>query len=177
MSSNAASSVVTRSTESPNCQKPERLAEAPNEVWSWDITKLWGPVKWPCFVSLGHSRHLHAYFARVGRVVSWRVVGWRVGHAESALEFKALFQDAMAKHAVPPDQLTLHADHGTPMKAKATALMPTDPGEVKSHGRPHTSNDTMVPKAPCKTLKYPPEFPNRFQTIDEARTFCRRLAA
>ena len=86
-------------------------------------------------------------------------------------------QDAMAKHAVPPDQLTLHADCGAPMKAKATALMLADLGVVKSHSRPHTSNDNPFSEAHFKTLKYQPEFPKRFQTIDEARAFCRRLAA
>ena len=104
-------------------------------------------------------------------------VGWRVEHAESAIQFKALFQDAMAKHAVPPDQLTLHADRGAPMKAKATALMLADLGVVKSHSRPHTSNDNPFSEAHFKTLKYQPEFPKRFQTIDEARAFCRRFFA
>ena len=86
-------------------------------------------------------------------------------------------QDAMAKHAVPPDQLTLHADRGGLMKAKATALMLADLGVIKSHSRPHTSNDNPVSEAHFKTLKYQPEFPKRFQTIDEARIFCRRFFA
>jgi hypothetical protein len=83
----------------------------------------------------------------------------------------------MTKHAVPPDQLTLHADRGGPMKAKATALMLANLGVIKSHSRPHTSNDNPFSEAHFKTLKYQPEFPKRFQTIGEARTFCRRLAA
>ncbi len=85
---------------------------------------------------------------------------------------------AMAKHAVPPDQLTLHAatmrPWGGPMKAKATALMLTGLGVVKSHSRPHTSNDNPFSEAQFKTLKYQPEFPKRFETIEDARTFCRR---
>ena len=81
----------------------------------------------------------------------------------------------MAKHAVPPDQLTLHADRGGPMKAKATALMLADLGVVKSHSRPHTSNDNPFSEAHFKTLKYQPEFPKRFESINEARTFCRRF--
>ena len=148
----------------PVYQKPELLAEGPNQVWSWDITKLMGPVKWSYF-----------YLYVILDIFSRRVVGWRVEHAESAIQFKALFQDAMAKHAVPPDQLTLHADRGAPMKAKATALMLADLGVVKSHSRPHTSNDNPFSEAHFKTLKYQPEFPKRFESINEARTFCRRF--
>ena len=155
-----------RQRRHPVYQKPELLAEAPNQVWSWDITKLMGPVKWSYF-----------YLYVILDIFSRRVVGWRIEHAESAIQFKALFQDAMAKHAVPPDQLTLHADRGSPMKAKATALMLADLGVIKSHSRPHTSNDNPFSEAHFKTLKYQPEFPKRFQTIDEARTFCRRFFA
>ena len=150
----------------PVYQKPELLAEGPNQVWSWDITKLMGPVKWSYF-----------YLYVILDIFSRRVVGWRIEHAESAVQFKALFQDAMAKHAVPPDQLTLHGDRGAPMKAKATALMLADLGVVKSHSRPHISNDNPFSEAHFKTLKYQPEFPKRFQTIEEARTFCRRFFA
>jgi putative transposase len=138
-----------------------------------------GPVKWSYF-----------YLYVILDIDRRRVVGWRVEHAECAVQFKALFQDAMAKHAVPPDQLTLHADRGGPplvictqitagqrMKAKATALMLVDLGVIKSHSRPHTSNDNPFSEAHFKTLKYQPEFPKRFQTIDEARTFCRRFFA
>ena len=91
--------------------------EAPN-------TKLMGPVKWSCF-----------YLYVILDIDRGRVTGWRVEHAESAMQFKALFQSTMAKHAVPPDQLTLHADRGGPMKAKATALMLADLGVVKSRGQ------------------------------------------
>ena len=133
--------------------------EAPN-------TKLMGPVKWSYF-----------YLYVILDIFSRRVVGWRIEHAESAIQFKALFQDAMAKHAVPPDQLTLHADRGGPMKAKATALMLADLGVIKSHSRPHISNENPFSEAHFKTLKYQPEFPKRFGSIDEARTFCRRFFA
>ena len=160
-----------RQRRHPVYQKPELLAEAPNQVWSWDITKLMGPVKWSYF----YLYVILDIFSR--RFVRWGVVGWRIEHAESATLFKALFSDAMAKHAVPPDQLTLHADRGGPMKAKATALMLADLGVVKSHSRPHTSNDNPFSEAHFKTLKYQPEFPKRFETIDEARTFCRRFFA
>jgi transposase InsO family protein len=155
-----------RQRRHPVYQKPELLAEGPNQVWSWDITKLMGPVKWSYF-----------YLYVILDIFSRRVVGWRVEHAESAIQFKALFKDAMTKHAVPPDQLTLHADCGGPMKAKATALMLVDLGVVKSHSRPHTSNDNPFSEAHFKTLKYQPEFPKRFGSIEEARTFCRRFFA
>lgn len=153
-----------RQRRHPVYQKPELLAEAPNQVWSWDITKLMGPVKWSYF-----------YLYVILDIFSRRVVGWRVEHAESASQFKALFIDAVGKHAVPRDQLTLHADRGGPMKAKTTALMLADLGVVKSHSRPHTSNDNPFSEAHFKTLKYQPEFPKRFDTIDEARAFCRRF--
>lgn len=148
----------------PVYQKPELLATAPNQVWSWDITKLMGPVKWSCF-------HLYVILD----IFSRRVVGWRVEHAESANLFKALFIDAMEKHGVPRDQLTLHADRGGPMKAKTTALMLTDLGVLKSHSRPHTSNDNPFSEAHFKTLKYQPEFPRNFTNIEHARGFCRRF--
>jgi len=153
-----------RQRRHPVYQKPELLAEAPNEVWSWDITKLMGPVKWSYF-------HLYVILD----IFSRRVVGWRVENAESAPQFKNLFVDALEKHAVPPGQLTLHADRGGPMKAKTTALLLADLGVVKSHSRPHTSNDNPFSEAHFKTLKYQPEFPRRFETIIEARAFCRRF--
>ena len=113
-----------RQRRHPVYQKPELLAEAPNQVWSWDITRLMGPVKWSYF-----------YLYVILDIFSRRVTGWRVEHAESATLFKALFLDAITKHAVPADQLTLHADRGGPMKAKATALMLADLGVVKSLGQ------------------------------------------
>lgn len=153
-----------RQRRHPACHKPELLAEGPNRVWSWDITKLMGPVQWSYF-------YLHVILD----IFSRRVVGWRVEHAESATLFKALFLDAMTKHAVSPVQSTLHADRGGPMKAKTTALMLADLGVLKSHSRPHTSNHNPFSEVHFKTLKYQPEFPKRFETILQARTFCRRF--
>jgi transposase InsO family protein len=150
----------------PVYQKPELLAEAPNQVWSWDITKLMGPEKWSYF-----------YLYVILDIFSRRVVGWRIEHSESASQFKELFIDAMEKHAVPRDQLTLHADRGGPMKAKTTAMMLVDLGVLKSHSRPHTSNDNPFSEAHFKTLKYQPEFPRKFETIEQARDFCRRFFA
>ena len=114
----------------PAYQKPELLAEKPNEVWSWDITKLMGPAKWSYF-----------YLYVILDIFSRRVVGWRVADAETAALFQPLFDDAIEKHNVLPAQLTLHADRGAPMKAKATAFLLADLGVTRSHNRPHTSND------------------------------------
>ena len=146
----------------PVYQKPELMAEKPNEVWSWDITKLMGPAKWNYF-----------YLYVILDIYSRRVVGWRVADAETATLFKPLFDDAIEKHNVPPGQLTLHADRGGPMKAKATAFLLADLGVTRSHNRPHTSNDNPFSESAFKTLKYQPRFPKRFGCIEDARSFCR----
>jgi transposase InsO family protein len=148
----------------PVYQKPELLAERPNQVWSWDITKLMGPTKWSYF-----------YLYVILDIFSRRVVAWCVADAETAALFKPLFDDAVAKHQVPPGQLTLHADRGGPMKAKATALLLADLGVTRSHNRPHTSNDNPFSESHFKTLKYQPQFPQRFGCIEDARSFCRRF--
>jgi len=108
-------------------------------------------------------------------IFSRRVIGWCVADAESTSLFKALFEDAIAKQAILPGQLTLHADRGGPMKAKATAFLLADLGVTKSHSRPHTSNDNPFSEAHFKTLKYQPEFPKRFGCIEDAKDFCRRF--
>ena len=146
----------------PVYQKPELLAEQPNQVWSWDITKLMGPTKWSYF-----------YLYVILDIFSRRVVGWRVADAETATLFQPLFDDAIEKHNVPPGQLTLHADRGGPMKAKATAFLLADLGVTRSHNRPHTSNDNPFSESHFKTLKYQPRFPKRFGCIEDARSFCR----
>jgi transposase InsO family protein len=148
----------------PAYQKPELLAEHPNRVWSWDITKLMGPTKWSYF-----------YLYVILDIFSRRVVAWCVAGAETAALFKPLFDDAVAKHQVPPGQLTLHADRGGPMKAKATALLLADLGVTRSHNRPHTSNDNPFSESHFKTLKYQPRFPKRFGSIEDARSFCRHF--
>jgi putative transposase len=146
----------------PVYQKPELLAEKPNEVWSWDITKLMGPAKWSYF-----------YLYVILDIFSRRVVGWCVADAETATLFKSLFDDAVTKHNIMPGQLTLHADRGSPMKAKATAFLLADLGVTRSHNRPHTSNDNPFSESHFKTLKYQPRFPKRFGCIEDAKTFCR----
>jgi putative transposase len=153
-----------RQLRHPVYQKPELLAKQPNEVWSWDITKLMGPAKWSYF-----------YLYVILDIFSRRVVGWCVADAESASLFQPLLEDAIVKHNVPRGQLTLHADRGGPMKAKATALLLADLGVTRSHNRPHTSNDNPFSESHFKTLKYQPRFPPRFGCIEDARSFCRRF--
>jgi putative transposase len=150
----------------PLYTKPELLAVRPNEVWSWDITKLKGPAKWTYF-----------YLYVIIDIFSRRAVGWCIADAENAALFKALFSDAIAKHDVPPGQLTLHADRGGPMKAKATAFLLADLGVTKSHSRPHVSNDNPFSESHFKTLKYQPRFPKCFGCIEDARQFCREFFA
>jgi putative transposase len=144
--------------------KPELIAEAPNQVWSWDITKLMGPAKWTYF-----------YLYVIIDIFSRRVVAFQVADAESVALFKPLFLDAVERHAVPPGQLTLHADRGPTMKAKATAFLLADLGVTKSHSRPYTSNDNPFSESLFKTCKYQPQFPERFGSIQDAKAFCRRF--
>lgn len=153
-----------RQARHPVYQKPELLAEAPNQVWSWDITKLMGPAKWTYF-----------YLYVIIDIFSRRVVAWCVADTESAALFKPLFEDAVESHTVPPGQLTLHADRGPSMKAKATALLLADLGVTKSHSRPYTSNDNPFSESQFKTMKYQPEFPKRFGCIQDAKSFCRHF--
>jgi putative transposase len=148
----------------PVYQKPELLAEGPNQVWSWDITKLMGPAKWTYF-----------YLYVIIDIFSRKVVGWCVVDRESAALFAALFKDTVAKHPVPPGQLTLHADRGAPMRAKTTVFLLADLGVNKSHSRPHTSNDNPFSESHFKTMKYQPRFPQRFGCIQDAKAFCRNF--
>lgn len=109
----------------PVYTKPELLAVGPNEVWSWDITKLKGPEKWSYY-----------YLYVILDIYSRRVVGWCIAEAETAALFKPLFDETVAKHDVPPGQLTLHANNGAPMKAKATGFLLADLGVTQSHSPP-----------------------------------------
>ena len=143
-------------------EKPELLATAPNQVWTWDITKLKGPAKWTYF-----------YLYVILDIFSRRVVGWQVADAETAVLFKPLLAQAVEQNGVPPGQLTLHADRGSPMMAKATALLLADLGVTKSHSRPYVSNDNPYSESHFKTLKYQPQFPKCFGCIEDARAFLR----
>jgi len=146
----------------PAYTRPELLAERPNEVWSWDITKLLGPAKWTYF-----------YLYVVLDIFSRYVVGWLVAHRENAELAQHFIAATAAKQGIDPGQLTLHADRGSSMTSKPVALLLADLGITKSHSRPHVSNDNPYSESQFKTLKYRPEFPERFATMEEARAFCR----
>ena len=126
--------------------KPELLATRPNEVWSWDITKLLGPVKWTYY-----------YLYVILDIFSRYVVGWMVAHQESAALAERLIAATCAKHAIRPAQLTIHADRGSSMASKPVALLLADLGITRTHSRPHISNDNPFSEAQFKTLKYRPE--------------------
>ena len=145
----------------PKYKKPELLAEAPNQVWSWDITKLRGPAKWMYF-------HLYVILD----IFSRYVVGWMVAHRESAALAKRLLADTCRKQGITPDNLTIHADRGASMRSKTVALLLSDLGVLKSHSRPHVSNDNPYSEAQFKTMKYCPQFPDRFGCIQDSRSFC-----
>jgi putative transposase len=146
----------------PAYARPELLATAPNQVWSWDISKLKGPEKWTCF-----------YLYVILDVFSRYSVGWTVQYREHTELAKALIGQAVDQQQIQPGQLTVHADRGTAMKSKPLAFMLADLGVLKTHSRPYTSTDNPYSEAHFKTLKYRPEFPDRFQNLEQARTFCR----
>jgi putative transposase len=150
-----------RITGHPAYLKPELVAFAPNQVWSWDITKLRGPYKWTWF-------HLYVILD----VFSRYVVGWLVAPRESERLAEALIADAIYTQRVGPGQLTIHADRGSSMTSKTVAQLLGDLGVTKSHSRPHQSNDNPYSEAQFKTLKHCPSFPDRFSSILAARTFC-----
>src|SRR5207253_2195151 len=143
-------------------QTPELIATRPNEVWSWDITKLLGPAKWTYF-----------YLYVILDIYSRYVVGWMVAHREQAALAERLIAETIAKQDVPPGQLTLHADRGSSMTSKPVAFLLADLGVTKTHSRPHVSNDNPYSEAQFKTLKYRPGFPACFASIEEARAFCQ----
>ena len=145
----------------PVYAKPELLASRPNEVWSWDITKLLGPAKWTYF-----------YLYVLLDIFSRYVVGWMVAQRESASLAKKLIEQSVKKQAVEPGQLTVHADRGSSMTSKPVALLLADLGVTKTHSRPSVSNDNPFSEAQFKTLKYRPEFPDRFGSLEDARAFC-----
>jgi putative transposase len=148
----------------PSYAKPELLATAPNQVWSWDITKLLGPVKWAYF-----------YLYVILDIFSRYVVGWMVTSRETAALAHKLIQETMEKHNIQPGQLTIHADRGPSMKSKPVALLLSDLGVTKTHSRPHTSDDNPYSEAQFKTLKYRPDFPERFGSLEDARAFCQEF--
>ncbi len=146
----------------PVAPKPELLARQPGELWSWDITKLKAAQKWTYF-------HLYVILD----VFSRYVVGWMVAYRETAELAQALIADTCLKQEILPGKLTLHADRGSSMTSKGVGELLMDLGVTKSHSRPHVSDDNPYSEAQFKTLKYRPEFPERFGSIEDARAFCR----
>ena len=146
----------------PVYSRPELLATRPNELWSWDTTKLRGPRKWTSYDLLV----ILDCFSRYS-------VGWCLCYRETARIAERLIAETIAKYDVCRDQLTIHADRGSSQASKPVAFLLADLGVTKTHSRPHTSNDNPYSEAQFKTMKYRPEFPERFRSIEEARSFCR----
>ena len=145
----------------PSYKAPELLATAPNQLWSWDITKLLGPQKWTYF-----------YLYVILDVYSRYVVGWMLAHRESAALAERLIRETCERQGIEPGKLTVHADRGSSMTSKPVALLLADLGVIKSHSRPHVSNDNPFSEAQFKTLKYRPDFPERFGSLEHGRAHC-----
>jgi putative transposase len=150
----------------PLYKKPELLATAPNQVWSWDITYLRGPQKW---------EHYPLY--TVLDIYSRYVVGWMIAEVESSDLARQLIAATALKQDIQPDQLTLHADNGAPMRGKPLSQLLVDLGISKSHNRPHTSDDNPFSEAHFKTMKYRPDYPDRFASLAEAQEWVRHFFA
>jgi len=150
--------------EHPSYTAPELLAQAPNEVYSWDITKLKGPAKWTYF-----------YLYVILDVFSRYAVGWTVQHRESSQVASDLIAQVCEQQQIARGQLTVHADRGSSMTSKPVAFLLADLGVTKSHNRPYTSTDNPYSEAQFKTLKYRPGFPARFDSLEHARAFCREF--
>ena len=146
----------------PAAVKPELAATGPNQVWSWDITKLHGPAKWTYY-------HLYVILD----IFSRYAVGWMVATRESAALAEKLIAATAARQSITRGQLTIHADRGSSMTSKPVALLLADLGVTQSHSRPHVSNDNPYSEAQFKTLKYRPGFPARFTSIEAARAHCQ----
>jgi len=164
LASNAAVRERRNQLTHPVYAKPELLATGACEVWSWDITKLKGPAKWTCF-------HLYVILD----IFSRYVVGWMIAAQEHAELAEQLIADTVAKQNIEPGTLTLHADRGTSMRSKAVAQLLVDLQVTKTHSRPHVSDDNPYSEAQFRTLKYRPDFPDRFGSIEDARAHCQRF--
>jgi putative transposase len=145
----------------PHYSPPELLATRPNQLWSWDITKLLGPAKWTYY-----------YLYVILDVFSRYVVGWMVAHRETAALAERLIEETCRRQHIAAGELTIHADRGTSMTSKPVALLLSDLGVTKSHSRPHVSNDNPYSEAHFKTLKYRPAFPDRFGSVEDSRAVC-----
>jgi putative transposase len=146
----------------PPHARPELVATAPNQIWSWDITKLKGPQKWSCF-----------YLYVVLDIFSRYAVGWMLATSQSTALAERLLEETFLRYAISPGRLTVHSDRGAPMIAKPLALLLADLGVSRSFSRPRVSNDNPFSESHFKTLKYRPDFPVRFGSIEHGRAFCR----
>jgi putative transposase len=148
----------------PVYTKPELLATGPNQLWSWDITKLKGPAKWTYY-----------YLYVILDVFSRYVAGWMVAQREAAILAEKLIAESCAKQGIEPSQLTLHADRGPSMRSKSVAQLLADLGVTKTHSRPYTANDNPYSESQFKTMKYRPDFPERFDSLADARSWAREF--
>jgi putative transposase len=151
-----------RQATHPATVKPELTAAAPNQVWSWDITKLLGPAKWTYY-----------YLYVILDIFSRYVTGWMVASRESAALAERLIAEACAKQQISRGQLAIHADRGSSMTSKPVAFLLADLGITQSHSRPHVSNDNPFSESQFKTFKYRPAFPGQFGSIEHARAHCQ----
>jgi len=148
----------------PHYAKPELMASGPNQVWSWDITKLKGPGKW-----------VYYYLYVILDIFSRYAVGWLLAQHENAGLAQRLIRETCTKQGVEPGQLILHADRGAPMTSKTLSQLLADLGVEKTHARPHVSDDNPFSESQFKTLKYSPGFPDRFGSPEHAREVSRVL--
>lgn len=144
--------------------KPQLMATGPNQLWSWDITKLKGPHKWHFF-----------YLYVILDVFSRFVVGWLLAEQESAGLAQQLIVETCHKQGIEAEQLTLHADRGPAMRAKTVSQLLIDLEVAKSHSRPRTPTDNPYSEAQFKTMKYQPDYPDRFTSQSVALDWCRRF--
>lgn len=148
----------------PQYEKPELLATRPNQVWSWDITKLLGPAKWTYY-----------YLYVILDIFSRYVVGWMLASRENAQLAQRLIRETIARQLVQADELVIHSDRGSAMKSHAVAQLLATLGVTKSHSRPHVSNDNPFSESHFKTMKYRPDFPDRFGSHEDALAFCQQF--
>jgi len=146
----------------PHYAKPQLVALAPRQVWSWDITKLLGPAKWTYY-----------YLYVILDIFSRYVVGWMLAHRESEDLAERLIGETVVKENILRDQLTIHSDRGPAMRSQTVAQLLATLGITKSHGRPHVSDDNPYSESQFKTMKYRPEFPDRFASHEHGLGFCR----
>ena len=145
-------------------RRPELMATQPNSVWSWDITALRGPAKWQ-----------HFWLYVMLDIFSRHIVGWLIADTISAELAEHLINTACTHQQIQRHHLTIHADNGGPMKAKSVAQLMIDLGIVKSHSRPHVSDDNPFSEAHFKTMKYRSDYPRCFDTLDHSRVWMRQF--